>query len=460
MSEFDEPLITSDENEKENKIKQNCNSKFYLGIFLLVIVNVLWVASSQLTNYVFTDMDYNKPYMSTYIKFSMFSIYLLGFIIYSPWRRQLIRCACLDYPGQYHMLAETDTDTDDSPDYQIKDTLGSSFFVPAKLPKDDKKEENKIIKDKSVKFNNFAEVRHLQDDKNSYIARLNYGSSVRMRQLIKQEKGILTIQQVVRISIPFAFVFFAGNVAYQEALSLAPVAIVNIFSNTSVIFTLFIAAMFPSTISDRFNITKLLAVLILLSGLILIVIGSTEDPMTLLNTSDVTTRGMLWSLGGAVMYSVYVVLFSRAVGGSDNNIDVSMFFGFVGLFTMFLLWPGLVLLNYLQIETFELPTNEQLLFLLLNGFIGTVISELLWLWGTLLTSSLYGTMSLSLTIPFSIIYDVILKNKSYSTLMIVGSAHVFVSLITVAALTAHSKYDPLKSMFKFLCCSRKHKDGL
>ena len=50
MSEFDEPLITSDENEKENKIKQNCNSKFYLGIFLLVIVNVLWVASSQLTN--------------------------------------------------------------------------------------------------------------------------------------------------------------------------------------------------------------------------------------------------------------------------------------------------------------------------------------------------------------------------------------------------------------------------
>ena len=39
---------------------------------------------------------------------------------------------------------------------------GSSFFVPAKLPKDDKKEENKIMKDKSVKFNNFAEVRHLQ----------------------------------------------------------------------------------------------------------------------------------------------------------------------------------------------------------------------------------------------------------------------------------------------------------
>jgi len=458
MSEFAEPLLTND--KKENGTKQNGNFKFYLGIFLLIIVNVLWVASSELTNYIFTNMEYNKPYMSTYIKFSMFSIYLLGFIVYSPWRRQLIRCACFDYPGQYHMLAETDTDTDDCPDYQIKDTLGTSFFIPAKLPKEDKKEETKVLKDKSVKFNNFAEVRHLQDDKNSYIARLNYGSSARIRQLLKREKGMLTIQQVVRISIPFAFVFFAGNVAYQYALSLAPVAIVNIFSNTSVLFTLFIAAIFPSTIGDRFNITKLLAVVILLSGLVLIVIGSTDDPKTLLNINDVTMRGILWSLGGALMYSVYVVMFARAVGGSDNNIDVSMFFGFIGLFTMFLLWPGLVLLNYLQIETFELPSNDQLVFLLFNGLIGTVISELLWLWGCLLTSSLYGTMSLSLTIPFSIIYDVILKKKTYSMMMILGSVHVFISLMLVAVLTAYRTYDPLKSLFRFICCSYKYKDGI
>jgi len=39
-------------------------------------------------------------------------------------------------------------------------------------------------------------------------------------------------------------------------------------------------------------------------------------------------------------------------------------------------------------ETFELPTSRQWEFLIINGLIGTVVSELLWLWGCFLTSSL------------------------------------------------------------------------
>ena len=49
-------------------------------------------------------MQYDKPYMSTYVKVSMFSLYLFGFVAYPPWRRQFIRCACDDYPGQYQLV--------------------------------------------------------------------------------------------------------------------------------------------------------------------------------------------------------------------------------------------------------------------------------------------------------------------------------------------------------------------
>jgi len=42
--------------------------------------------------------------MSAYVKISMFSIYLMGFILCSSWRRQFIRCACDDYPGQYQLV--------------------------------------------------------------------------------------------------------------------------------------------------------------------------------------------------------------------------------------------------------------------------------------------------------------------------------------------------------------------
>ena len=54
--------------------------------------------------------------------------------------------------------------------------------------------------------------------------------------------------------------------------------------------------------------------------------------------------------------------------------------GFVGLFNMILLWPLFFALHYTDWEIFELPTKHQLMFLLVNGFFGTVLSEVLWLW--------------------------------------------------------------------------------
>jgi len=56
--------------------------------------------------------------------------------------------------------------------------------------------------------------------------------------------------------------FFLGNLAYQEALAVEEVAVVNIFSASSGMFTLILAAMFPSGATDKFSITKLIAVVI------------------------------------------------------------------------------------------------------------------------------------------------------------------------------------------------------
>ena len=49
---------------------------------------------------------------------------------------------------------------------------------------------------------------------------------------------------------------------------------------------------------------------------------------------------------------------------------------------------GIIILHVTQKETFELPNSRQWEFLIINGLIGTVVSELLWLWGCFLTSSL------------------------------------------------------------------------
>lgn len=56
------------------------------------------------------------------------------------------------------------------------------------------------------------------------------------------------------------------------------------------------------------------------------------------------------------------------------------FSGFVGLFNLLLLWPGFLLLHYTGFEAFELPSQLVWTYILINGLIGTVLSEFLWLW--------------------------------------------------------------------------------
>lgn len=145
------------------------------------------------------------------------------------------------------------------------------------------------------------------------------------------------------------------------------------------------------------------------------------------------------------------------------------------------MWPIFFILHFLKIEQFELPNQNQFAILFLNGLLGTVISEALWLWyvtdftltgiyeytdnfffyhrGCFLTSSLIGTIAMSLQIPLSIVFDVGLKRKSYSPLFYMGTMPIFLALMLVAFLIRNDDSDPLMRLFKAiyrkLCRCRK-----
>lgn len=89
--------------------------------------------------------------------------------------------------------------------------------------------------------------------------------------------------------------------------------------------------------------------------------------------------GVILALISALCYAVYVVFLRRKVDHEDK-IDIPIFFGFVGLYNLLFLWPIFFILHYGHWEEFEWPSSHQWTFLLVNGLIGTVISEVLWLW--------------------------------------------------------------------------------
>lgn len=53
--------------------------------FILVLTTIVLPLCRQ---YIFKRQDYNKPFFSTFTKTSMFVIYLLGFLLWRPWRQQ------------------------------------------------------------------------------------------------------------------------------------------------------------------------------------------------------------------------------------------------------------------------------------------------------------------------------------------------------------------------------------
>jgi solute carrier family 35 protein F5 len=167
----------------------------------------------------------------------------------------------------------------------------------------------------------------------------------------------LGIVETARLSLEFAFLWFAANYFMASCLEYTTVASSTILTSTSSIWTLLIGTFWGV---ERFTVKKLCGVLASLAGIILI---STVD---LSGQSDKnrgsfphkTTRelaiGNAMAFFSAVLYGVYAVVMKKRIG-DESKVNMPLFFGLVGLFDVMLLWPFFIILHLIGMETWELP---------------------------------------------------------------------------------------------------------
>lgn len=409
------------------------SQRLLLGLFVLLVVDVIWVASSELTKFIYINEAYKKPFFSTYVKTSMFTLYLFGLLFWPPWREQCNKPAAYMYidPNLEEENFYTEANT----------SLSDPTYVPIKFPEPSDRNSGTESDDssvRSVRFSKLAEVRHMSetDATEALLARLSYQASVRAGEVARRAAIKFPLQRVAKIALMFCLLWFVANYTYQISLADTEAGIVNVISSTSSLFTLVLAAIFPSNLGDRFTLTKLVAVCISLSGLVLVI---RSDPGTKIMWFP---KGAILALISAVFYAMYLTFLRRKVDHEDK-MDIPMFFGFVGLFNLLLLWPLFFFFHYSQWEEFEWPTHHQWIFLVINGLIGTVLSEVLWLWGCFLTSSLIATIAISLTIPMSMFADVVFKRVHYSCMFYVGTVPMFLSFFAVTLLAHYENWDPV-----------------
>lgn len=82
------------------------------GLFLILIVAFIWVASAELIQQIFSASAFNKPFFLTYFSTALFAIYLAGFCVLPAWRAALFAPPAPDPYNAYVGLSPA-SDSDD-----------------------------------------------------------------------------------------------------------------------------------------------------------------------------------------------------------------------------------------------------------------------------------------------------------------------------------------------------------
>lgn len=113
--------------------------RFAVGSAVLLLVDILWVTSSELTEYLYHEKKFNKPFFTAYSKSVMFLVYMLGFLLCDSWWTSYKSLSLSRLPDYYSSIADTDQqnltmddeeeedEEEDTGDREILTTDGNEF---------------------------------------------------------------------------------------------------------------------------------------------------------------------------------------------------------------------------------------------------------------------------------------------------------------------------------------------
>lgn len=244
----------------------------------------------------------------------------------------------------------------------------------------------------------------------------------------------LSVRETARLALRFGGFWFLANWFNAMSFEYTSVASSTILVATSSVFTLLLGAVIGV---EKFTLKKLAGVAASLGGVATISLldtaGKENDPNRgsfPYKTPAEVAVGDALALLSAVLYGLYATTLTKVVG-DESRVNMPLFFGFVGVFNIGLLWPGLGILHLAGVEKFELPPDGYIWAALIFNATISLISDVAWAYAVLLTSPLVVTVGLSLTIPLSLVGQMLLNGQYSSIWYWLGAFVVVLSFIFV-----------------------------
>ncbi|KAG5926923.1 hypothetical protein E4U42_002799 [Claviceps africana] len=368
-----------------------------LGICLLLVTVFLWTVSNFLASFIFSDHMYDKPFFLVYANSSVFALSLLPrFIQYSlkvgvqGMRNDLLQ---IWTENKQRGAAYAKAATDD-------DALDGQRLMAGSDGEDDGEGD---------------------------------GTSGPVASPVANVDERLSFRDTGVLSLEFSMLWFLANYFASACLEYTSVASVTILTSTSSAWTLIFCALFRV---ESFSVRKLVGVAASLVGIVLIstvdLSGESDENRGSFphKTPAQIAVGDSMAFFSAIMYGLYVTVMKSRVGNEDK-VDMRLFFGLVGVFNLLLLWPLFFILHWTNIEPFELPTKGTVLTIIIVNSVASFVSDICWAFAMLLTTPLVVTVGLSLTIPLSLVGEMVQYGQYSSFVYWIGAAVVFVSFVFI-----------------------------
>lgn len=426
-------------------IDKDVGRKWTLGLIMLTIVIVLWVMSSFLINLIFEDNLYRKPFFITYINTASFIFYLI------PTFKNTIRKYFHDRNWSIHkeLILQEEGDPVDTED--VTSNYGSI---------------NRRVSNNSTHQSRNNSVAHTRNNsfgqsRNNSIIDVDNPNGILLlpRNSVSSMISIrLSLKDTTKLSAQFCVLWFLANFATNASLAYTSVASQTMLSSTSSFFTLFIGAL-----GHVETVTKPKVVGSILSFLGIALVTQSDslqrhlpikptghmpptEPSTDL-TSWQTMMGNLLAVAGAMFYGIYSTLLKIKVQ-DESMINMKIFFGFVGLFTLLFMWPSLIFLHYMGYEEFVIPTQPKVIVIILVNMMITFVSDFCWAKAMLLTSPLTVTVGLSITIPVAMFGDILFKHKDMPLEYLLGGLLILGSFVIISKNTEAEEEEEVQTLYE------------